>query len=148
MLYAKTSNNSAQLRHTYLRVLYPLLNHTQLRHPPFYKRDELLRLLECLSGVRSNHFQPVDQTTVRLVSRCATVPWLKPSPEEWGKPENPAHRALGMSLAQNGESSMSIVEVAAQKERPGIHITPRRMADGTNGGREQPANGLEIAGEA
>src|SRR5687768_8132744 len=26
------------LRHTYLRVMYPLLAHTQLSHPPHYKR--------------------------------------------------------------------------------------------------------------
>ncbi|QGI80724.1 hypothetical protein CEK25_007453 [Fusarium fujikuroi] len=32
------------LRHTYLRVLYPLLAHTQLSQPPHYKQDEILRL--------------------------------------------------------------------------------------------------------
>ncbi|KAL7268790.1 pre-rRNA processing [Rhizina undulata] len=123
------------LRHTYLRVLYPLLSHTQLRH---YKRDELLNLFESLSGVRSNHFAPVDQTTLRLVSRCATVPWLKSETGEraWG--ENPAQKMLGMSLAHQGGSSMSVVEVAAQQEMPGV-ITPSKgmameLGKGNGGG--------------
>src|SRR6478735_1734705 len=38
------------LRHTYLRVLAPLLSHTQLRQPPHYKRDQLLSLLDVLRG--------------------------------------------------------------------------------------------------
>ncbi|KAK9455686.1 hypothetical protein V1511DRAFT_498441 [Dipodascopsis uninucleata] len=40
------------LRHTYLRVLYPLLAHSQLRNA-HYKRDELLRLLYRLLGGRT-----------------------------------------------------------------------------------------------
>lgn len=82
------------LRHTYLRVLYPLLAHTQLRYPPHYKRDELKRMLNILirgqlSGPetdddRIQHFEDVDETTKRLVLRCATVDWLRdvdPEPE-------------------------------------------------------------------
>ncbi len=76
------------LRHTYLRVLYPLLAHTQLRLPPHYKRDELRRLLNILGrGQVSDgseteqekilHFEEVDETTRRLVARCATVNWLR-----------------------------------------------------------------------
>ncbi|CAZ82682.1 unnamed protein product [Tuber melanosporum] len=142
-------DESEPLRHTYLRVLYPLLEHTQLRHPPHYKRDEVLKLLECLSGVRSNHFQPVDQTTIRLVSRCANVPWLRSAPAENVQPENPAHRALGMSLTNHGQSSVTLLEVASKSEKPGV-ITPSRKLgtgganiDGSSGG-----NGVEIAGEA
>jgi len=123
------------LRHTYLRVLYPLLNHTQLCRAPHYKREEILRLLEDLSGgTRSEHFAPVDPTTCRLAGRVMTVPWLK----EESKPQNPAHRLLGITLGVMGESSVSVVEVAKQSEEPGVMI-PRR------GDREA---GLEIAGEA
>lgn len=79
---------AAPLRHTYLRVLYPLLAHTQLRLPPHYKRDELRRLLNILGrGQVSDgseteqekipHFEEVDETTRRLVARCATVNWLR-----------------------------------------------------------------------
>ncbi|KAJ5606409.1 hypothetical protein N7510_009190, partial [Penicillium lagena] len=79
---------AAALRHTYLRVLYPLLAHTQLRQPPHYKRDELRRLLSILARSQNSygdeaeherilHFEDVDDTTRRLVSRCATVEWLR-----------------------------------------------------------------------
>ncbi|KAJ9482939.1 hypothetical protein VN97_g10483 [Penicillium thymicola] len=79
---------ASALRHTYLRVLYPLLAHTQLRNPPHYKRDGLRRLLSVLvRGQVSHgsdlehekimHFEEVDETTRRLVARCATVEWLR-----------------------------------------------------------------------
>ena len=90
------------LRHTYLRVLYPLLAHTQLKYPPHYKRDELRRMLDVLvpglftigldqdsedSGDTDEeeenrkwrimtHFNDIDATTKRLVTRCASVEWL------------------------------------------------------------------------
>ena len=82
---------ASALRHTYLRVLYPLLAHTQLKYPPHYKRDELLRMLNILvrgqfSDGESDyekilHFEEVDDTTRRLVVRCATVEWLKSAEE-------------------------------------------------------------------
>lgn len=75
------------LRHTYLRVLYPLLAHTQLKYPPHYKRDELRRMLNLLvpglfsasddEHERIIHFDDADSTTKRLVSRCASVEWLQ-----------------------------------------------------------------------
>lgn len=79
---------ASALRHTYLRVLYPLLAHTQLQSPPHYKRDELRRTLSVLVRGQVSygdeteqekilHFDEVDETTRRLVSRCATVPWLR-----------------------------------------------------------------------
>jgi hypothetical protein len=83
---------AAALRHTYLRVLYPLLAHTQLRQPPHYKRHELRRLMNILvpgqvsygsesQQAKMLHFEEVDDTTRRLVARCATVEWLK-DPEQ------------------------------------------------------------------
>lgn len=84
---------AAALRHTYLRVLYPLLAHTQLRYPPFYKRDELHRMLSILvrgqlpttagevDHEKIMHFDEVDETTRRLVARCATVDWLRETDE-------------------------------------------------------------------
>ncbi|KAG7284115.1 hypothetical protein NEMBOFW57_010476 [Staphylotrichum longicolle] len=53
------------LRHTYLRVLAPLLAHTQLSQPPHYKRDQILSLLEILRGAGSAHFMPPEPTTLR-----------------------------------------------------------------------------------
>src|SRR5271154_7625809 len=81
--------DASALRHTYLRVLYPLLAHTQLRHPPQYKREEIRKMLtvlgrgECMDssteGVfkqQFGHFGAVDETTKRLISRCQKVAWL------------------------------------------------------------------------
>jgi len=77
---------AAPLRHTYLRVLYPLLAHTQLKYPPHYKRDEVKKLLSTLvhgqfqeneDCERILHFADVDETTKRLVARCWKVEWLR-----------------------------------------------------------------------
>ncbi|KAK8846670.1 hypothetical protein IAR55_005757 [Kwoniella newhampshirensis] len=59
------------LRHTYLRVLYPLLNHTQLRADP-YKRPQIKLVLRSL--ISNSHIKDVDPTTERLVQRCLEEP--------------------------------------------------------------------------
>ncbi|EFQ97355.1 hypothetical protein MGYG_00394 [Nannizzia gypsea CBS 118893] len=76
------------LRHTYLRVLYPLLAHTQLKYPPHDRREELRKLFTTLirgqwsdtedgdNSERILHFNEVDDTTKRLVLRCAQVDWI------------------------------------------------------------------------
>ncbi|KAF2760864.1 hypothetical protein EJ05DRAFT_449090 [Pseudovirgaria hyperparasitica] len=68
---------AAALRHTYLRVLHPLLANSQLATPPHYKRAEVLKMLSLLAD-SGTHFAPVDETTMRLVTRCTSVPWLVP----------------------------------------------------------------------
>ncbi|KAF1838012.1 hypothetical protein BDW02DRAFT_490098 [Decorospora gaudefroyi] len=127
------------LRHTYLRVLHPILTHSQISKPPHYKRDDLLRLLHLLV-TSGNHFAPVDETTVRLVNRCTSVPWLHPpaapapaahhnghnstthSPVDHvanGQKEY-ARRALGMTVQDGGESSTSVLEIAGHTAQPGV----------------------------
>jgi hypothetical protein len=195
---------ASALRHTYLRVLYPLIAHTQLRLPPHYKRDELKRMLSLL--VRGQltgdtaadcekimHFDEVDETTRRLVLRCAAVDWLRDEPEPH-KSSRPSQREdsstlsfpsidgallsdadigtslessqsigsnstrdssledlssppgddrdcsasadetprkhnqierLGMQLTPASSSSLSVDEIASQREKPGV-ITPSR----------------------
>ncbi|KAF8458272.1 hypothetical protein BDZ91DRAFT_666113 [Kalaharituber pfeilii] len=113
-------DDAESLRHTYLRVLYPLLAHTQLRNPPFYKSSELLMLFNTLASIRYNHFQPVDETTIRLVTRCSNVPWLA----EEAKSSAAAAR-LGMNLEEGLRSS---VEVAAVAEKPGVMAPSRSRA--------------------
>lgn len=71
------SDDEEALRHTYLRVLHPLLTHTQLHHAPYYKGSEIVALLNSLNQ-ECSHFGPVGTTTVRLLARCLTVPWLLP----------------------------------------------------------------------
>ncbi|KAI9797982.1 MAG: hypothetical protein M1833_005038 [Piccolia ochrophora] len=135
-------DDATTLRHTYLRVLSPFLTHTQLRHPPHYKRAEIQFLLEVLAGGRrSAHFAPVDDTTIRLVERCRRVPWLMDANDNTsptspttntstlqhetdppGLPASePAKHTLGISLpSAAAASSISVLEVAGSTERPGV----------------------------
>ncbi|KAL0575396.1 pre-rRNA processing [Marasmius crinis-equi] len=71
--------DSESLRHTYLRILHPLLTKTQLRDVP-YKRPQILRALENLGGLRDAKFgyfgrKEINSTTKRLVERCLTGDW-------------------------------------------------------------------------
>lgn len=165
---------AAALRHTYLRVLYPLLEHTQLQRAPYYKRDEIRKLLSMLCGenfsyedsdTHWNHFADVDETTKRLVKRCQTVSWLYDPQDTLVQVESPTdHQSVasesGMSpprlkppvlppprklrkrdsskssvnttdgfLTPNidtaRQSSLSMMVMAEQKEKPGV-ITPSR----------------------
>jgi len=117
-------NDAMSLRHTYLRVLYPLLAHTQLSHRPHYKRDEILKMLHILGGSGNAHFAPADETTLRLVERVSTVAWLaEPGAADISR------QFLGISLSRSETaSSVSVVDVAAVTERPGVK-TPSRKAE-------------------
>ncbi|KAL9118609.1 MAG: hypothetical protein Q9187_004842 [Circinaria calcarea] len=127
------------LRHTYLRVLYPLLAHTQLRLPEcHYKREELLRLLAVMAsngGVGMLHFGAVDETTTRLVERCLRVAWLRetegPGDGEAGDrltaEKRPKKKGAIGGNAKAGESSLSVLEVAAHKEKPGVQTPSLRL---------------------
>ncbi|PSR75058.1 hypothetical protein BD289DRAFT_487267 [Coniella lustricola] len=118
-------DESMALRHTYLRVLYPLLAHTQLSQPPHYKRQEILKVLQILGGEGNLHFAPADETTIRLVDRVSKVQWLHESGES-----QIAKKLLGISLShsQTG-STASVVDVAAVMEKPGVK-TPSRSRTG------------------
>ncbi len=120
-------NELMTLRHTYLRVLYPLLAHTQLNQPPHYKRQEILTVLRLLGGSGSAHFAPADETTVRLVDRVSKVRWLsdeeKPDTAEIGR------GFLGISLSEtHSASSISVVDMASVTEKPGVK-TPKRKTE-------------------
>ncbi|KAJ7047935.1 hypothetical protein C8F04DRAFT_26461 [Mycena alexandri] len=65
-------DESESLRHTYLRVLHPLLTKTQLRDIP-YKRPQIVFALESLTG--NSRIRDVSSTTRRLVDRCLTGDW-------------------------------------------------------------------------
>ncbi|KAH3910734.1 hypothetical protein HBI56_188970 [Parastagonospora nodorum] len=121
---------ASALRHTYLRVLHPILLHSQISKPPHYKREELLRLLHLLVS-SGTHFAPVDETTQRLVTRCTSVQWLQPSANGHNSLTSPvdpvitgqkelARRALGMSVDGGGESSTSVLAIATHTVQPGV----------------------------
>lgn len=111
------------LRHTYLRVLAPLLSHTQLSHPPHYKRDQILSLIEILRGTGNGHFMPPEPTTLRLLERVAKTPWLVTDELNSTNPSpvgSPTHSQTG--------SSVSVV--ANVSEKPGVQTPSRKLGSG------------------
>ncbi|RMD42374.1 hypothetical protein DV735_g2791, partial [Chaetothyriales sp. CBS 134920] len=149
---------AAALRHTYLRVLYPLLQHTQLQNPPHYKRAEIRKLLIILGGgqileereddtsLRSwAYFEEIDDTTKRLspvendaspepaspVSPSKPLPPAVPAPRKLTKRSSSkastltAGQFFAPQLENARKSSCSMLEMAGQKEKPGV-ITPSR----------------------
>ena len=93
------------------------------------------------------HFGAVDETTKRLVARCVKVKWLEEQVESSAASGNEtvAKKLLGVELPGAMASSLSVVEVAAHKEKPGVQ-TPSRREDSMREGKEgllsaPPANG-------
>ncbi|KAI5294667.1 hypothetical protein KEM52_003503 [Ascosphaera acerosa] len=123
------------LRHTYLRVLFPLLANTQLKHPPHYKRHEVRKLLWIL--LRSQlvtegdheeilHFGEVDETTRRLVQRCVEIDWLREDDDALSDvasdtAERSSEVASPPLLAETDSSSASLATAATN----GIHPITR-----------------------
>ena len=137
------------LRHTYLRVLYPLLAHTQLSQPPHHKKEEIMKLLAILRGSGSAHFAPTDETTLRLVERVSKVTWLVPKekPQEDETTPSPTETSpsvskkfLGISLSDSqAASSVSIVDVVGVTEKPGVK-TPSKTANAQAGKENDTAS--------
>lgn len=80
-------DESEALRHTYLRVLNPLLSNTQLRDLA-YKHPQIRRTLQAL--VAHSHVREINPTTLRLVDRCLNAPWCKAIEGE-EEPLSPRH---------------------------------------------------------
>ena len=147
------------LRHTYLRVLCPLLRNTQLaRVGNNYKREEVRKMLYLLVNRSNAHFAPVDETVIRLVIRCKQIEWLREDGDEQDqeierklsevapKQSEVAKKMLGMSLDEGGVSQLSVVDVSANvtKEKPSVPAPRRnRRKKNTGDSVEAHANGTE-----
>ncbi|KAL0946291.1 hypothetical protein HGRIS_012540 [Hohenbuehelia grisea] len=94
--------DSESLRHTYLRVLHPLLCKTQLKSTP-YKRPQIVRCLESL--ISNPNIREINATTKRLVERClsgdwcvqlrrATPPSPSPLPSEFSRASSPGNASV------------------------------------------------------
>ncbi|KAI8627572.1 hypothetical protein F5Y19DRAFT_486847 [Xylariaceae sp. FL1651] len=119
-------NELTSLRHTYLRVLHPLLAHTQLSQPPHYKKEEIQKVMKLLAGAGNAHFEAADETTLRLVDRVSKVKWLL---EDGTGAGEIARKFLGISLSPtDAASNISVVDVAGVMEKPGVQ-TPSRKAE-------------------
>ena len=95
------------------------------------------------AGAGNRHFEQPDATTVRLVKRCLAVEWLKEDSDEQMTAtkkaeamENSAEASgqttvakravgLGLELPEAQESSLSVVEMATKKEKPGVLMPSR-----------------------
>ncbi|KAF9888363.1 hypothetical protein FE257_008796 [Aspergillus nanangensis] len=137
---------ASALRHTYLRVLYPLLAHTQLKAPPHYKRDELRRMLNAMVRGRLSdsdadtekiilHFDEVDETTRRLVLRCATVDWIQEKQSVETTPTEPALPDIDTSTTTTSplETSQTISSASTGESSPDT-ASPTRFDDDDDGG--------------
>ncbi|KAK3689981.1 hypothetical protein B0T22DRAFT_183379 [Podospora appendiculata] len=125
------------LRHTYLRVLAPLLAHTQLSQPPHYKRDQILSLLDILRGSGTGHFMPPEPTTLRLLERVAATSWLAEvepedyyagSPSSTTAPTASAGKPFALGSLSQAQAGSTVSVVARVSERPGVK-TPSRKED-------------------
>ncbi|GAA5893776.1 hypothetical protein JCM6882_003092 [Rhodosporidiobolus microsporus] len=90
---------SEGLKHTYLRVLHPLLTNTQLRTYP-YKRPQLRRVLETL--IAPSSYRDCDPTTRRLVERNLRGSWC----------QGLRNQELGQAQAQASGSTLSVDAIA------------------------------------
>lgn len=129
-------SESVEVRQTYLRVLYPMLKHSQLNNPPHYKRDQLLRVLLCVNGSFSPlKFFKVDDLTKSLVFKCLSVDWLEHSSpitpttmKDFKSPVN-QHPYLAIDSRERSMSDVSVnslMQVAeVRKPLPGIVLSTK-----------------------
>ncbi|KAK9367355.1 hypothetical protein V1509DRAFT_647853 [Lipomyces kononenkoae] len=147
-------DDSETLRHTFLRVLHPMLAHSQLRHS-HYKNEELVKLLRSLAGTsRSAHYLPISETTARLVKRCMRVPWLLLgfAQDERYTQQQQQQNELGMSYLQPTDSIVSSTSSdSSTLSLPEMAVTlpPSPSRKGPNVRSSSISRGSElIAGEA
>ncbi|KLO18938.1 hypothetical protein SCHPADRAFT_844224 [Schizopora paradoxa] len=98
-------DENESLRHTFLRVLHPLLTKTQLQHIP-YKRAQILHTLESLIG--NSSIRDIDPTTKRLVHRCLAGEWCVSLRKSSSSSESTATTPTAMSrVASPGADSIT-----------------------------------------
>lgn len=83
-------------------------------------------------GTAGGHFGSVDETTERLVARCRTVAWLEADDHVATATKNAG--LLGVEMPSAMTSALSVVEVTAQREKPGVQTPSRGKRDEGTGG--------------
>ncbi len=124
------------LRHTYLRVLCPLLANSQIGRQGGYKREETVKVLRSLARRQGGwaHFRPLDATTVRLAERCLCVPWLR------AQDDVDANAAQEITINGNGDGDGPVVvspveDDAAEEERVAA-MSESQISAASDGQRE------------
>ena len=96
----------------------------------------------------NHHFGATDETTKRLVGRCGRVGWLRDDEGPGLSPTWVKQRLLSVDLPSAMESSLSVVEVTTQREKPGVKTPSRAEGDRAtenngNDGQEAGTDGRE-----
>lgn len=99
----------------------------------------------------SNHFGAVDETTKRLVGRCLRVRWLRDEDEAEGEATITANetvkkknnKLLGVEQSSAMTSTLSVVEVAAHHEKPGVQTPSRLKEDTRRGEGDEPRDAAD-----
>lgn len=119
-----------QLRHTYLRVLHPLMNNTQLRMYPYKRPAIRVTLLSLLSD---DHIRHVSPTTKRLVERNLKADWcaaLSPASADTEQLGAEAQLAKEMSaMALKGPAAELRLEEARIPTAVGSTLSVNAVAD-------------------
>jgi len=125
-----------QLRHTFLRVLHPLLTKTQLRSLP-YKRPQIVRALESLT--ENEEIREVCSTTKRLVERCLSGEWCV----QHRTPNNVARVAAESRMQRTASPSSD--RMAAQSLTPKALSIPASSAADPSLSRRRSVKGSRSA---
>ncbi|OSX58404.1 hypothetical protein POSPLADRAFT_1049601 [Postia placenta MAD-698-R-SB12] len=139
--------DNESLRHTYLRVLHPLLTKTQLRTMP-YKRAQVIRTLESL--VENETIHDIDPTTKRLVARCLSGDWCVQfrktlsvgAPPRVDSPSSVMSEPHGMAAYAERARSGSIRGKNYKASRSAENLLNLGHARGPSQGRHGPLDGL------
>lgn len=99
------------LRHTFLRVLHPLLTNTQLRNTP-YKGVQILRTLEHL--VDKADIREISSTTKRLVDRCLGGEWCINLRRQGGLSSPTSSITTADSISDHAHSSLNSALITTQ----------------------------------
>lgn len=131
------SGEQERLRQTYLRILHPLLQNTQLSDV-HYKRNELVLLLESLSHESVTYSDNGnDDTTKRLATRCLGVTWLEytssPSPTK----ENPQQPEIVLTIPEN-EELMELTPVSSCTDTESYNSTESESSINNNDTTKKP----------
>ncbi|GAC96835.1 hypothetical protein PHSY_004419 [Pseudozyma hubeiensis SY62] len=129
-------DESESLRHTYLRVLHPLLTNTQLCTYP-YKRNQIRRLLKGL--VSHGHLNDISATTRRLVERCLRAEWCVELDRLDGTETVAKVEPVG-----GGEASVRVMEAGVTGE--GLPMLAMKIKEGS-GSVQATANSLAVTTE-
>jgi len=102
---------SEALRHTYLRVLFPLITNTQLNQHRYKQHQIYSLLLDLIGSTMKQQFKPISPTTQRLVDRCLMTNYLNDiaPPHKYGneikRTPTPNALVMGMNTAKDTNSS-------------------------------------------